>query len=155
MMKRVHEFEVWSTKGKLLPVDYGKDLRDELLASGIFANHGIPDDVFIGLSNIPDKIDVHNLKMDIKEGVLTMEGFITFCHEYGLEPNIESNFSANKYLEYTYGSPIAWIHIPDGSEIRTLPLIIEIMNERGHIVIETGTEKKVALDSSGLIIYIS
>lgn len=151
-MKRVHEFEVWSTRGQLLPVDYGKDLRDELLIKGIFTDLGIPDDVFIGLSNIPDKVDVHNLKMDIKEGVLTMEGFIAFCHEHGFEPNIESNFSANKYLEYTYGSPIAWIHIPDGSEMRMLPLVIKIMDERGHIVIETGTEKKFGLDSDGLII---
>jgi hypothetical protein len=135
-----------------LPIDYGKDLRDELLLDGTFASLDIPDDVFIGLSNIPDEVDVHNLKMDIEEGVLTMEGFIIFCHEYGFEPNIESIFSANKYLEYIYGSPIAWVHIPDGSEMRMLPLIIKIMNERGHIVIETGTNKKFDLNSDGLII---
>jgi hypothetical protein len=154
MIERIHEFEVWSTSGKQLPVDYGKFLRDELLANGTFTIFAIPDNVFFGLSNIPDKIDVQNLEMDFKEGVLTLEGFNEFCCRYGYEQNPKSELSANKYLEYVNGCPIAWVHIPENNVDKILPLIIKLMKEKGHIIIEPKTGKSFDINSDGLVVCV-
>jgi len=135
-MRRVHEFEAWSTPGKLLSADYGKDLVREYKSRGVLAELGIPDDVVLGLSNIPGKVDVDKLKMEIKNGWLTIENFFSFCHEYELEPDIESEMSACKYIEYSYGVPVAWIHIPEGHEKEMLLPITKLMNEEGLIVKE-------------------
>ena len=135
-MRRIHEFEAWSTPGKLLPVDYGKDLVREYKSRGTFAKLGIPDDIVFGLSNVPGKVDVHNLKLEIKNGWLAIENFFSFCHEHGFEPDIESEVSACKYNEYSYGVPVAWIHIPEGHEQEMLPPITKLMSEEGLIVKE-------------------
>jgi hypothetical protein len=133
-MERVCEFEVWSKPGALLPTDYGKELQRELVANGELAGLGIPDDVFIGLSNIPDKIDIYNLKIDIDAGHLSVNGFIDFCHEHGFEPRLDSALSACKYLEYSFGCPIAWVHIPESREDEILPVITRLMHERGFMI---------------------
>jgi len=135
-MKRIHEFEAWSTPGKLLPVDFGKYLAHHYKSNGTLAKLGIPDDVFLGLSNIPSEVDVHNLKISIEKGELRMDGFIAFCNEHGFEPDIESKVSACKYIEYSDGVPIAWIHIPEGQEEEMLPAITKLMRMEGLIVKE-------------------
>jgi len=135
-MKRIHEFEAWSTPGKLLPVDYGKDLAREYKSNGTLDKLGIPDDVFLGLSNIPDEVDVRILKIRIEKEQIAVEEFITFCHEHGFEPDIESEISVCKYIEYLDGCPVAWIHIPEGSEEELLPQITKLLSEKGLIVKE-------------------
>jgi hypothetical protein len=139
----VHEFEAWSTPGKILPMDYGKDLQREFLTCGILESLSIPDDVFLGVSEIPDEIDVHNLKLDFEEGLLSLEMFYDFCHKHGLEANVESKDSAAKYREYSFGRCLAWIHIQEGYEQQMLPSIVALMKERGHIVRDPATSEQV------------
>ena len=135
-MLRVHEFEAWSMPGRVLPMDYGKNLVCNYKLRGVLAKLGIPDDIVIGLSNIPNEVDVGNLQMDIKNGLFTIENFFAFCREYGLESNVNSKISACKYNEYSYGIPVAWIHIPEGREQDMLPPIVKLMTEEGLIVKE-------------------
>lgn len=106
-MKQIFELELWSRPGKLLPKEHGNSLKkviDESLA--------LPNDIYLGLSFIPSKIDSLNLLHSINEKELNSDEFTLFCKKENLNPSIENNESAAKYLELVYGRSLAWLHIP-------------------------------------------
>ncbi|WP_143044522.1 hypothetical protein [Delftia lacustris] len=130
-MKRVYELEAWSVPGKLLPPEYGKDILQKEIWQ-----QGIPKDVFLGMSAIPDPIDCRNLKLAIESGEITNERFREFCSEYAMSDDLESEESAARFLEYVNGRCLAWIHLPEDEVSALLPIIVKILAERGHIVID-------------------
>jgi len=72
--KRVYELEAWSPPGLQLDPEFGKTvLAPEMWEAGI------PNDVFLGLSEIPDSVDCENLQRDIETGVTSLEHFDEFC----------------------------------------------------------------------------
>ncbi|WP_265284926.1 hypothetical protein [Verminephrobacter aporrectodeae] len=96
----------------------------------------VPRDVFIGLSEIPSETHCEILNLNIQSGRLTEDSFKEFCLIHGLPDNLQSKESAAKFLEYMRGRPLAWIHLPIDAEPTLLPLIVKIISELGHIVID-------------------
>lgn len=128
--RRVRELEAWSTPGKLLSANYGKDLAQELW------NLGIPRDVYLGLDDIPDQTDIENLRLAIEAGDLAVEAFKNFCKAHSLPPSLVSAESSCKFLEYSLGRRIAWIHVPQDSDPQVLQDLISVLKDRGHVVVD-------------------
>ena len=109
-MKTVIEFEAWSRPGTLLPPDFGKTIQSEVWSAGI------PRDVFLGVSNLPDETDVAALSQFLEEEPLAERAFYSFCRSNGLPENRDNAASAARYLELLHGCCVAWIHIPQGPD---------------------------------------
>ena len=135
---RVRELEVWSKPGVLMPPEYGKELAQELWAVDI------PREVFLGLSAIPDEAHIINLRMAIEAGELSLEDFKSFCLGHSLAPQADSAESASKFLEYSLGRPLAWVHIAEDSNPQLLKRIVDLMRARGHKVIDPETFGEVS-----------
>lgn len=141
-LKRIREFEAWSVPGQLLHPEYSKDdLQQELW------NEGVPKDVFLGVSEIPDPIDCENLELAIQSGGLTEESFSEFCSAHALPSSMQSAESAARFLEYKRGRCLAWIHLPEDAESTLLPIIIKMLAERGHIVIDPASMEMQSTDA--------
>lgn len=130
-MIRVHELEAWSRPGQLLYTDYGKTVLQPKLWK-----KGIPKNVFIGTTNIPDPAHCRDLKVSIRSGELKGEDFELFCVTNGFAVSIESEESACKFLEYVRGTCLAWIHLPENDEVNLLPKIKRLLKVHGHIVVD-------------------
>lgn len=131
-MKRVLELEVWSSPGRLLPPEFAK----EVLQVDVW-NAGVPRDVFLGVSEIPDPIDSEVLKCAFVRGEASESAFVDFCKENGLTGNVDSTESAARYLEYLHGRCLAWLHLPEGpSQARLLAKIEQLMAERGYRIVD-------------------
>jgi hypothetical protein len=122
-MKKVQEYEAWSSPGMLLSDDYGKELAIQLHSKGI------PNDVFLGLNNIPDHTDIENLRLALLDGDVTNEDFIEFCVKNNLTPEITDANSSCKFLEFSFARPLAWIHIPENSDTILLGYIICLLEK--------------------------
>ncbi|WP_265281125.1 hypothetical protein [Verminephrobacter aporrectodeae] len=129
--KCVRELEAWSKPGNLLHPEYGKNMLQQELWE-----KGVSQDVFLGLSEIPGESDCKNLNLSIQSGELTEYSFKRFCLSYGLSDSMQSKESAAKFLEYMEGRLLAWIHLPIDADPTLLPLIVKIISELGHIVID-------------------
>lgn len=116
-MKTVIEIEIWSSPGGLLPPDYGKRLQEDFWAEGI------PRDVVLGLNSIPDETDSENLRLSLEAGELAESDFRVFCEQNKFAPDVADCRSAAAFLEYSFGRPLAWVHIPDGEYGSLLPNI--------------------------------
>lgn len=133
-MRRVRELEVWSQPGgEALSVDYGKDLQDEVWAAGV------PQEVFAGISTIPDHTDVENLRLAIAAGEITEAAFIAFCKERGLPADATAAVSAARYLEHQRGHCVAWINLPEGADPAVLRHIATVVGRRGHVIVDPST----------------
>jgi hypothetical protein len=118
--KRIWELEAWSPPGLQLDQDYGKVvLAPEMWSAGI------RPDVFLGLSAIPDPIDCQNLKADVQAGTATEEAFVEFCSSHGLRCSMDDKLSASRFLEFTNGCLLAWVHIPDDNDARSIAFAIQ------------------------------
>lgn len=107
-MKSIREFEVWSLPGSQLDSEYGKNtLQREMWDAGV------PRDVFLGVSVIPDVVDCNNLEAAIQSGEFTEKDFQEFCLKNELPYAHDSEESSARFLEYTRGRCLAWIHLPD------------------------------------------
>jgi len=137
-MRRIRELEAWSTPGKLLSASYGKDLAQELW------NLGVPREVYLGLNATPDQTDIENLRLAIKTGELAVDDFKEFCGTHSLPPSLDSADSACRFLEYSLGRRLAWIHLPEDSEPQMLQSLIEILRGRGHVVVDPDSQAVVA-----------
>jgi hypothetical protein len=132
-MQRIRELEAWSTPGNLLPTDYGKDLAQELWS------FGISPDIYLGLNSIPDWTDIENLRLALASNELTIEDFSKFCSIHSLPPSPRHADSANKFLEYSLGRRLAWIHLPEDSTPDMLQGLIEVLKGKGHVVVDPDT----------------
>lgn len=110
-MNEVYELEVWSQPGKNLPAEFGKELKAE-----IDSNLSLKAEVFIGLSFIPSTTDTTNLLHALNESELKIGDFERYCKLNNCEPSVSVHTSAAKYLEFSYGRALAWLHIPHSSE---------------------------------------
>ncbi|WP_139019219.1 MULTISPECIES: hypothetical protein [Acidovorax] len=130
-MKYIHELEAWSLPGLLLHPEYSKTtLQEEMW------REGVPKNVFLGISAIPDKIDCENLKFLIHSGELKENEFMEFCVIHKLPETSESEESSAKFLEYKKGRCLAWIHLPTDSGADVLSKIKKILQIHGHIIID-------------------
>jgi len=130
-MRRIHEYEAWSKPGRMLSPDFGKEIQADVWRLGV------PRDVFLGLSNIPDAIDVANLRTMLSEGSATVPEFQDFCVANGLRPLIEDEVSAAKFIEFREGCCVAWVHIPSGpEEAALLQLVKAAISKFDLIVVE-------------------
>ncbi len=137
-MRRVWELEAWSTPSTLLPADYGKDLAEELHALGV------PRDLFLGLGQIPTGTDLEILRCVLERGELTADDFETFCARHALPRRPDAAESACKFLEYSLGRCLAWIHLPENSPPAVLQGLIEILGDRGHILVDPHSGERVS-----------
>lgn len=103
------ELELWSQPSSNLPREVGK----ELIGPRCTHDLGLPAGVVLGLSEVPDEIDAENLVASIAAGELSQKEFDEFCEHHRLEANVRSKDSAAKFLEFSYGRPLAWVHLPD------------------------------------------
>jgi len=144
----IWELEVWSPPGHLLNPEFGK-----LVLAPEMWREGISRDVFLGLSAIPDPVDCENLKSDIESGVVTMQAFSTFCFEQGLVDSTDNQLSASRFLEYSYGRPLAWVHIPDAAAALDLASAINVLlAKRGLFLLEPFTHA-VVFDAEGRALF--
>ncbi len=129
-MQRVRELEAWSAPGYLLPPEYGKSLQVEVWDAGI------PRDVFLELNFIPDETDSINLRQAISAGEYKHDEFRSFCELNGLIADLSIAESAAKFIEYSAGRPLAWIHLPESGNPLLLPKIVALMKTKGHLVVD-------------------
>ena len=130
-MKHIRELEAWSIPGQLLHADYSKNILQQELWKG-----GVPKDVFLGISAIPDATDCENLKSAMQAGEITEDSFNEFCLAHSFPASTQSAESSAKYLEYVRGRCLAWIHLPDDADTTLLLTIVTMLGERGHLVID-------------------
>jgi len=115
-MLSVIELELWSGPSSSLPPEVGKLVVGPRCSRDL----NLPAGVVLGLSEIPDPIDSQNLDMSLAAGELSRKKFDEFCKQNGLEANVGAVDSAAKFLEYSYGRPLAWVHLAastDGVEM--------------------------------------
>jgi hypothetical protein len=109
-VKRVHEYEVWSKPGRVLSQDFGKEIQADVWASGI------PRDVFLGVSNIPDESDIATLTEMIESRLVEEQQFYAFCKSNNLPPRRDNQTSAAHFIEFVRGCCVGWVHIPEGPD---------------------------------------
>jgi len=131
-VRNIRELEIWSQPGQLLPPEFAKEtLQIEAW------NAGVPRDVFLGISEIPDPIDSENLKRAISQGKISESDFIGFCKKGGFTASADSNESAAKYLEYLNGRCLAWLHLPEDQSQNFLLAKIEALTAQwGYRIVD-------------------
>ncbi|MBV1777397.1 hypothetical protein KSF73_16875 [Burkholderiaceae bacterium DAT-1] len=131
-MISVREMELWTSPGKLyadsFPAEVGKSFSTELpLASNIF----------IALNSVPDEIDSENLLIAFEEGELAVGDFKRFCMLAGFECDEYNHLSACRFLEFSYGRKVAWIHLPESTDSESeLKLIAAWTREKGLALVD-------------------
>jgi hypothetical protein len=106
-MPKVFELEVWSKPGKNIDAEAGKVL-EAMITKELCLDFG----VVLGLSFVPNKVHVDNLLIAINERELLSVNYFRYCEKNNLTKSLHDIRSAAFYLEYEYGRPLAWIHIP-------------------------------------------
>lgn len=142
-MRQIRELEAWSLPGRFFETDYSKNtLQREIWGEGV------PSDLFLGISNIPDKLDTENLRLAIASGEATEQAFNEFCLLHGLSVNMNSEESSAKFLEHLNGRCLAWIHLPIDTDMAILSKLVKLLAMRGHVVIDPVTNEKITLSES-------
>ena len=106
-MNEVYELELWSRPRALLPLEYGKELEKE-----VNLKLSLPKGIFSGLSLVYSDTDRDNLLHALNEKELKHEQFLVFCKMGKFEPSANNKESAARFLEFSYGRALAWLHIP-------------------------------------------
>ena len=106
-MIEVIELEVWTQPGKNHDPDLGKSITLDALR-----DLNLKGSVFKGIGYYPDPAHVKNLMAAIGEGEINEIDFVRFCKYKRLNPSVKNEKSAAAYLEYLYGRPLAWLHLP-------------------------------------------
>lgn len=109
-MNFVTEYEAWLRPGRVVSRDHGKEIQAHVWACGI------PRDVFIGTSNIPDESDVVTLARLLEKAPERLAEFNSFCEQHDIAPDIADERAACQFLEYLNGACVAWIHLPVGPD---------------------------------------
>lgn len=106
-MKQIFELEMWSRPNTCLPSGLGKDLKQTL--DSILE---LDESIFLGLNFVPDKTDSENLLLALNNRELDLGDFHAFCKAWQLAPSTGNYESAARFLEFQYGRPLAWLHLP-------------------------------------------
>lgn len=107
----VIELEIWSQPGSELERDAGKEIGPRCSSELC-----LPGGIVLGLSAIPDPIDAQNLRSYLAEGELSYAEFQEFCVNRGLPADVSVIDSAARFLAYSHGVPLAWVHLPASPE---------------------------------------
>ena len=107
MLPSIFELELCT-----LPRTPGTPFDGKDVAQRCRSDTGLPETAVLGLSFIPDRIDVQNLHTSITKSELGAEEFLAYCAESSLEPNTDNERSAAAFLAYAEGQRIAWLHLP-------------------------------------------
>jgi hypothetical protein len=102
----VRELEIWGAPGEELE----REESDRLIGQ-IASELGLPEMALIPYHSIPDKTDVENLSICLLEGELTLEAFTRFCHLRGLNVDLADEEVASKFLIFSFGQKLAWLHL--------------------------------------------
>lgn len=111
-MPAMIELELWSRPTTSLPPEIGKLVIGPQCSREL----GLPEGVVLGLSDIPDPIDSQNLETSIAGGELSWMAFSEFCVKNGLDENVGTADSAAKFLDFSYGRPLAWVHLVESTD---------------------------------------
>lgn len=107
MAPLIVELELWSLpRVARTPFD-GKDAAERCRSET-----GLASTVVLGLSFVPDSVDVQNLRNALQQGEVRQEEFRAFCLERGLESEAGNERSAAEFLAYVEGQALAWLHLP-------------------------------------------
>jgi hypothetical protein len=101
------ELELW-----LPPLSDRAPLEGKELAARCQRETGLPSDVVLGLSFVPDELYVEQLKRAIETNEVKAGDFQDFCERRGLLPTPENTRSAAEFLAFTRGQSLAWLHLP-------------------------------------------
>ena len=110
-MHSVVDLELWSEPESAHVVPEGETVAGECRAA-----LSLPKTVVLGLSFIPDATDVECLKLALLEREVTEARFLAYCRRCKLPPNAQNEQSAARFLAFTYGQPLAWLHFPFTAE---------------------------------------
>lgn len=80
------------------------------------ADTGLSHEVVLGLSLVPEELDVQNLQASLGSGEQALDEFNSFCAQRGLQPDLTSELSAAEFLAYVEGQALAWLHLPEEDE---------------------------------------
>jgi hypothetical protein len=134
-MRLVRELEAWSSPGRLLSMDFGKDLQPEFVR-----DTGLPVGIFLGLTSIPDQIHVSRLAFHLEADKSLIRKFDNFCEELSFPEDTHNLDSACRFLEHWIGRPVAWLHIPDeGSFDEIYQIARAWVRSKGLIVVDPDT----------------
>jgi hypothetical protein len=129
-MERVVELELWSA-----PLVGEVPFEGKIIAATCRQSTGLPEDVVLGLSFVPDQTDVENLRLSLERAEVSLVDFQQYCARNGLPPDANNISSAAQYLSYVGGQPLAWLHFPASQEGRGMAKVaIEWANENGYLV---------------------
>ncbi|MBU6953626.1 hypothetical protein [Hahella sp. HN01] len=106
-LQAIFELEIWSQPGGCCNATQGLEIEKLLkkeLPSSI--------DFIVGHDFSPNNIDVENLSISMQEKELKESNFKSFCIQRGLSPDLNDSESAARFLEYSYGRLLAWVHLP-------------------------------------------
>jgi hypothetical protein len=133
-MKDLLELELRSYPGILI-----NNQSKSALELKFVTETGLSQWIISPLGFISDPVDVINLAMSIDEGELKIEDFLFYCGNNNLTPNINNTDSAYKFLCFSYGQPIAWLHLPteDGRLEYNLAVIMKWAKSNSFSVIDT------------------
>lgn len=135
VMERVLELEIWSYPEQYLPESYGRVLGDQFIA-----DTNLDDDVFIAINLIHDSTDVENLAIAIDNQELEISDFLIFCQNHHLAEDLQDCTSAFRFLEYSYGRLIAWLHIKENTEMQVIIRQIAYWTQKkGYALIDPDT----------------
>jgi hypothetical protein len=120
-LKPIVDLELWSR-----PFDVQVPLDGKHIANDCRGFTGLSEDIVLGLSFIPDPTDKINIDISIARGEVTMQDFEVFCASNDLRPSTNDSISAARFIAYSYGQPLAWLHFPIGVE--GLQMAIKVLN---------------------------
>lgn len=132
-MQRIVDLELWTR-----PRSQAVPLEGACVAEACRAGTGLSSEVVLGLSFLPDRTDVENLRHAFSAGETTPEAFMNFCSQHALDEDFNSEPSAAKFLAYLWGQPLAWLHFPANSSGRQMAEAVSLWAEQAGFVVVAG-----------------
>lgn len=130
---RVVDLELWSSPHSArVPFD-GKAVADACRRAT-----GLSPEIVLGLNFVPGPTDVTNTTAMLQSGEASQAEFQEFCVGQNLEPNPSSELSAARFLAFSLGQPIAWLHFPVAPEGRQAAQLVFQWSERERFIVVRG-----------------
>lgn len=108
----MQEFEIWTKPYRITAADFGKQFAAPKLRGDL----GVSEDVAKGIESKPSHVDVTNLELALNERELFESDFEEFCLSHKFKNATADTESAHAFLNFSYGSPVLWLHLPETEE---------------------------------------
>lgn len=126
-MKKIYELEIWSRPNTSMQESAGDDLKDK-----ITTELGLEPGVVLGLNFSPQESHVENLLLAVNENEVSTEDFSSFCLRKHIPNSMNNMNSAALFLDFEYGRPLAWLHIPyNETGLKILQDVMEWCQRKG------------------------